>query len=151
MCLAKFRISRKIHGSLLIRLDMDSNLWRIFFEVSIDTLGEGSTLAALSPSWCSWTTFDRLKEDAGYWTSGLPNRADLRETYLADGGTWGQPFHYSSLAHIVIPRTFFWERVAPGSYENGEKSQAIGALSSALESAGVTHRLTELVLEIKLY
>lgn len=130
---------------------MNPSQWRTFFELSIDVLGEGASLHLLSPSWCSWTTFERLNEDAGYWTSGLPMRTDHRETHIADGGTWGQPFLYSSLAHIVIPANFYWERVEPGAFENGRKSQDIGQLSVALDSANIPHRLTGLVLEIKLY
>lgn len=130
---------------------MDSKLWRAFFEISHDVLGEGSSIAALSQSWCSWTTFDRLKVDAGYWSSGLPKRTDLSETYVGDKGAWTQPFLYASLAHLIVPGTFYWERIAPGSYENGEKFQAIEDLSRALTTVGLPHRLTDLVLEIKLY
>lgn len=65
---------------------------------------------------------------------------------------WQQPFAYSDLAHIIIPKTFVWER-----YENEKwqeyvsETQRIELLSEALAAKGINHRLTELMLEIKLY
>lgn len=63
----------------------------------------------------------------------------------------GQPFRYSDLAHIVIPREFFWETGALSSYRNGTWHQDIAALSTELTALGIDHRLTEIVLEVKLY
>lgn len=106
----------------------------------------------MSESWCAWTTYRRIGEDFGYWTSGLPALEDIGATGIADGGVWGQPFSYSELAHVVIPRTFYWEsRTAAGQFESGLRSQDIDELSFRLSAAGVEHRATDLVLEIKLY
>ena len=63
-----------------------------------------------------------------------------------------QPFMYSDLAHFIIPARFYWERIeGPGEFQNGYKSQDIRALSRELEVLGVPHRVTERVLEVKLY
>jgi hypothetical protein len=85
-----------------------------------------------------------------YWTGGLPAEEDLDETGTKDSGVWGQPFLYRQLAHIVIPREFFWEIIRP-DYTNGTKTQDIARLSQELTRISIPHRLTELVLEIKLY
>ena len=55
---------------------------------------------------CAWTLFDRLSSDLHYWTCGLPALNDVGDTHIKDSGVWGQPFLYSSLAHIVVPRHF---------------------------------------------
>jgi len=106
----------------------------------------------MSESWCAWTTYRRIGEDFGYWTSGLPAIEDIGAIGIADGSVWGQPFSYSELVHVVIPRTFYWEsRTAAGQFESGLRSQDIDELSSRLSAAGIEHRATALVLEIKLY
>jgi hypothetical protein len=98
-----------------------------------------------SNTWCSWTTFRRLTEsDAGYWTAGLPNAEDIGESYIKDGGVWGQPFFYSEIAHLIVPGTFV-------DLDTGTvKSQDIERLSRELK-AGVPCNLTAGVLEIKLF
>jgi hypothetical protein len=130
---------------------MSNEEWRTFLCICSRVLGAGAWNAAQSQSWCAWTTFDRLTSDCGYWTAGVPAETDLLETYTVDGGPWRQPFSYQSIAHIVIPREFYWETIAPGHYENGNKVQDIQRLSKELTAAGIAHRLTDLVLEIKLY
>ena len=130
---------------------MDDVLWRSFFDTCARILGMGSRNAWQSLSWCSWTTFDRLACDAGYWTCGFPDSSELGESWIADGGTWGQPFAYYQLAHIIVPARFYWERHCADGFQTGTKSQPIAELSRALLDAGVPHRLTEAVLEIKLY
>ena len=130
---------------------MDDILWRKFFSACAAILGPGSHKADLSASWCSWTTFARLCDDAGYWTCGVPAESELMETFIADGGTWGQPFSYSQLAHIIIPAEFYWDVVKPGDFQSGYKKQHLALLSQELSAKGVPHRLTDRVLEIKLY
>lgn len=125
--------------------------WKTFFLICVECLGAGDQLASRSQSWCAWTTYRRIGEDFGYWTCGLPSAKDLGEAGIADGGVWGQPFSYSELAHIVIPRTFYWESRGASSFESGMRSQDIEELSSRLSAAGIEHRATDLVLEIKLY
>jgi len=130
---------------------MTNREWRSFFSICTRVLGSGSSLAAQSESWCAWTTFGSLRNSVHYWTAGLPAEADLEEIGTADRGPWGQPFPYKDLAHIIIPREFHWEIIAPGQFKNGARLQDIAVLSAELKSAGIRHRLTELVLEIKLY
>ncbi|HYM44245.1 MAG TPA: hypothetical protein VET46_15915 [Steroidobacteraceae bacterium] len=125
--------------------------WRTFFLICAQVLGPGEFNAAASRSWCAWTTFDRLTSDTGYWTAGLPGEEHLMETYTVDGGPWMQPFSYQSLAHVVIPREFYWETVRPGHFDHGTKQQDIATLSRKLSESRIRHRLTELVLEVKLY
>ena len=128
--------------------EMSSEKWHAFFVTCAELLGPGDQHG----SWCAFTTFQRLVDDAGYWTNGLPLKADISPTHIGDCSVWGQPFAYADLAHIVIPKTFVWER-----YENGEwteyvtQTQDIALLSKDLDAKSINHRLTNLVLEIKLY
>ena len=124
---------------------MSAAQWKRFFQICAEVLGKGNWRIELSNSWCSFTTFRRLSEsDAGYWTNGLPNSEDIYDSYIGDGGVWGQPFQYSELAHILIPRTFMTD--------NGkEKSQNLEALAARLSAEKLPFRKTEIVLEIKLY
>jgi hypothetical protein len=128
--------------------EMSADKWHAFFTTCAEVLGPGDQHG----SWCAFTTFDRLARDVGYWTYGLPVKSDIWPDHIGDGGVWGQPFGYADIAHIVIPKTFVWER-----YENSEwqdyvtEAQDIKRLSNALDAKSVGHRLTGLVLEIKLY
>jgi len=130
---------------------MNDAKWKSFFLICAERLGKGDPLASRSESWCAWTTFRRISEEFGYWTAGLPQVDEIRETFIADGSTWGQPFSYSELAHIVIPRTFYWESYSERGFESGLRSQKIDELSAGLLDTGIEHRLTNLVLEVKLY
>ena len=130
---------------------MNDQQWRMFFEAAARVLGKGHYVANMSESWCAWTTFDRLATDAGYWTAGLPNADELRETYIADAGTWGQPFSYHELAHLIVPRTFEQEFVEDGHYRSVQRQQDIEELSRQLREHDLNHRKTDLVLEIKLF
>ena len=130
---------------------MDSNDWKTFFLVCAEILGRGSSVAAQSDSWCSWTTFARLNEDTGYWMSGLPKQKEIADAGIADGGTWGQPFSYSDLAHVLIPRSFYWESSSENGFKSGVRKQDIDAVALRLQEQKINHRLTDLVLEIKLY
>jgi hypothetical protein len=130
---------------------MNNTLWYLFFKSCAELLGPGCHEPDLSESWCSWTTFDRLEDDAGYWTCAMPKESELNETYIADGGTWGQPFRYCEIAHVIVPAHFRWERVINQELTFGVKNQRIADLSRLLESREVPHRTTERVLEIKLY
>lgn len=130
---------------------MNDKQWRTFFQICGAVLGRGSGAAINSDSWCAWTTFQRLETDAGYWTCGVPHAAELGATSIADGGTWGQPFQYRDLAHVIIPGIFEQETVAGGEYRCNRKEQDIQTLSRLLSEQGVPHRKTDLVLEIKLF
>ena len=130
---------------------MNDKKWQLFFTTAIDVLGEGDYRLSYTPSWVSWTTFTRLVTDAGYWTTGLPRKNEILGTYIADGGIWGQPFLYSDLAHLIIPNKFYWEAPPGPEFVCGYKEQNISLLSAELNKSDVAHRLTDKVLEIKLY
>ena len=127
---------------------MSNEHWRTFFLICAQTLGPGNSHAWASQSWCTWTSFGNFLH---YWSAGLPAESELDSEGTRDGGTWGQPFNYQDIAHIAIPADFYWERIAPGAFSSGTKRQNLDALSSALEAAGIEHRKTELVLELKFY
>ena len=133
---------------------MTDQHWKMFFEACANVLGsDGHRDPARSTTWCAWTLFDRLSSDLHYWTCGLPAFKDVGDTHIKDSGVWGQPFLYSELAHVVIPRRFDWESgdFSDDTRAYGVKVQDIDAVSKVLSSIGVAHRLTDLVLEIKLY
>jgi hypothetical protein len=103
-------------------------------------------------SWCCWTTFGRLECDTLYWSGELPVEAELDMTSVADGGSWGQPFRYREIAHIIIPRTFCEEHPSGGGeFTQWHHEQDIGGLSKALNSQGVDHNLLPFCVELKLY
>jgi hypothetical protein len=130
---------------------MNPAQWHQFFLAASEVLGPGSHVARFSESWCSWTTFDRLLLDAGYWGAGIPARRDIFETHIGDGGVWGQPFSFEALAHLVVPREFYWESGPNEEFQHGTRAQPITALSEKLVQLRVPHRLTDLVLEVKCY
>jgi hypothetical protein len=127
------------------------NEWFRFFTACARLLGRGASTAVDSDSWCAWTTFAALQESVHYWSAGLPAESELSSIGTTDGGTWGQPFAYSSLAHLIVPARFRWERISSTGFTQGVKRQDIARLSQELTAGGVQHRLTELVLEIKLF
>lgn len=129
---------------------MTDQQWLVFFKICARILGPGDHRPTERGSWCAWTTFASLQEQLHYWSAGLPRESELGATGVADGGTWGQPFSYQDIAHIVIPREVYWEVAAP-DFTHGSKLQDIQRLSSELDAARLQHRLTELVLEVKLY
>ncbi len=130
---------------------MEDHLWRSLLLAARRILGPGESLSWGSTSWCAFTTFSSLQDLCVYWHCGLPSEHELLESYVADGGTWGQPFQYGDLAHIIFPASFRWERVFEGVYSEGTKTQPIGELAEELVRLGVPHRLTDLVLEVKVY
>lgn len=130
---------------------MSDDEWKTFFQLGASILADGPTVAKPCETWCAWTTFRRLTDDAGYWTGGFPKLPDIANTNIQDGGVWMQPFSYSELAHIIIPRRFRWESAPGPDYATGTHEQNVDALSEQLITGGILHRLTDLVLEIKLY
>lgn len=128
--------------------------WRSFFFACVECLKPGDFKRSPSPdaSWCAYTTFSRLGSDAGYWTSGVPLAEDIGECGINDGGVWGQPFAYDDIAHVIIPRTIYWEDIREGRWlSDGHAVQDIDSLSLALKAKGIEHHLTARVLEIKCY
>jgi hypothetical protein len=123
----------------------------LLFTEACRLFGRGEYRERFSETWCSWTTFARLQSDAGYWTSGLPNAPEVLDTYIRDGGTWGQPFLYAHIAHLIIPRQFFWDHAEPGHYESGYKYQDVEALAASLSGSGIPFRISPYAFEVKLY
>ena len=131
---------------------MTDEQWNAFFIACADILGPGNWLALHSESWCAYTTFTRLNDDVGYWTMGLPSLEDIADTHIKDGGVWGQPCSFAHLAHIIIPRKFGWSTDGTDQpYRAGSRNQNIDTLSRRLSEQGILHRVTDLLLEIKLY
>ena len=130
---------------------MTNAQWQEFLKTARRILGQGAPVSWASKSWCAWTTFQSLSSDINYWKSGLPDEHDIYESYTADGGVWGQPFHYEQIAHFIIPAQFYWEKIENKEFIHGHRQQNISELSQELTTLGIPHRLTELVLEIKLY
>jgi len=131
---------------------MEDKDWVTFFTICAATLGKGNRAARWSETWCAWSTFNRQIEDTGYWTSGLPNIEDLTEKSIKDSpSVWGQPFFFSEIAHIIVPRQFYWESEAGPDFQFGYKPQDIRAVAEKLKAHNIAHRLTENILEVKLY
>ena len=136
---------------------MNHDMWKVFFETCATILGAGCHNRITSESWCAWTTFDRLTDDCQYWSGGIPALEDIDETTIKDSGVWGQPFHYEQLAHIIIPKSFYWEISEKNiendgyKFEQGNKIQNIELLSKSLTEKNIPHRLTNLLLEVKFY
>ncbi|TFV92317.1 hypothetical protein E4K72_19810 [Oxalobacteraceae bacterium OM1] len=126
--------------------------WKLFFLICAKVLGAGRPAPGQTKSWCAWTTFRRLSEDAGYWGAELPKESDICSTHIADGGPWGQPFEYAEIAHVLVPARFSLE-VGAGTpnWRVDDGKQDLDRLSAALHDAGIPHRKTEMVLEIKCY
>ena len=136
---------------LALGAHMNDKDWRTFLTVARNILGKGEAYTWASECWCAWTTFSSLSHELTYWKKGLPDVSELQESKTSDGGLWGQSFQYSDIAHFIIPAQFYWERVINGNFSSGYKSQDINKLSEALKTCGISHRLTDSVLEIKLY
>lgn len=87
-----------------------------------------------------------------YWAKGLPDEIELLEKYTLDGGLWSQSYQYQDLAHFIIPARFYWEKYdEEKGFKSGYKNQNIKYLSEELNTQNIVHRLTDKVLEIKLY
>ena len=130
---------------------MTDEQWRLFLFTCSQVLGAGQPQAWRSNSWCAWTTFESLVTSLHYWAAGIPAERDLGATGTTDGGAWGQPFSYKSLAHVIVPREFYWERQSGEGFEHGTRRQDLGRLSAELKRQQVPHRATELVVEVKLF
>ncbi|WP_243374120.1 hypothetical protein [Geotalea sp. SG265] len=130
---------------------MDDDKWRQTLQCCRRILGRGSWNPHLSESWCAYTTFSSLEHGIHYWSCGFPEEDECLDDKTVDGGLWSQSFHYQDLAHLVVPAKFYWEEYIDGKFEFGFKNQKITELSEELKKLKVPHRLTDLVLEIKLY
>jgi hypothetical protein len=125
--------------------------WKNFLAICRRLLGKGDWDSLTSDSWCAFTTFSSLSHGIYYWNCGFPDEVELLENCTVDGGLWRQSFRYEDLAHIVIPKCFYWEGFFDGKFSTGYKSQNLEKLSNELDAHGIVYRKTELVLEIKVY
>lgn len=107
---------------------MNPAQWHQFFLVASEVLGPGSHVARFSESWCSWTTFDRLLVDAGYWAAGIPARRDIFETHIGDGGVWGQPFVRGACTPCSPSRVLLGDRSQRRVSARNESSSGPGRL-----------------------
>ncbi len=126
--------------------------WKIFLKTARRILGKGASQTWASDSWCAFTTFSSLEHQLTYWKNGLPDENEILEKQTLDGGLWTQSFQYQDLAHFIIPAKFYWEKVSTEcGFESGYKEQDIKKLSTELDKQKISHRLTDKLLEIKLY
>jgi hypothetical protein len=130
---------------------MNNKEWKIFLSICRETLGKGAWDSFHSESWCAYTTFSSLENGIYYWNCGFPDQNYFGDTHILDGGLWRQSFKYSDLAHIIIPKTFYWEIISENRFESGTKIQDLNMLSKRLIESNILHRKTDLILEIKLY
>lgn len=131
---------------------MKNQEWRDLLIIARRLLGPGEAVAWASDSWCAWTTFTSLEHHLTYWARGLPQEKDLLLDRTADGSLWMQSFLYSDIAHLIIPAQFYWERQdETNGFVIGYKTQDIKTLSALLSDTKIGHRITDKVLEVKLY
>lgn len=124
--------------------------WQVFLKTCRRVLGKGAWEPSLSESWCAFTTFNSLQHGIHYWSCGFPEETEILDTHTVDGGLWRQPFAYDDLAHVIVPKTFYWE-TTDGKFDSGYKEQDLDAVSKELSELGIQHRKTDLLLEVKLY
>jgi hypothetical protein len=136
--------------SLIVRRHMHTQEWIRFFDLCNELLGEGSHSLYHSQNWCSWITFDRITRDAGYWKCGLPRSGEYGDTGILDGGTWGQPFEYTSIAHLIIPSKFEFSDMYQGQFAHKEIEQNILGLSLKLHEEKIDHVISNWALELRL-
>jgi hypothetical protein len=129
---------------------MNNNDWKLCLTICRQVLGKGDWNPYLSESWCAFTTFSSLTHGIHYFSCGFPSENEFLETRTSDGGLWRQSFKYNDLAHLVVPKTFYWE-ISENGFQSGYKEQNISELSVILKAKGIEHRITDLVLEVKLY
>lgn len=131
---------------------MKDSEWKIFLTTASQILGKGYNVSWASESWCAFTTFASLEHNLHYWTNGIPGEGELSDNCTKDGGLWRQSFYYQDIAHFIIPKKFYWEkRHKDKGFQSGYKEQNIALLSSELKNFSINHRLTDKILEIKLY
>lgn len=129
---------------------MTNEEWKLTLLTCSDFLGWGDSDPYLSNSWAAVTTFSSLEHGVTYFNCGFPRVEDYLDTGTRDGGVWRQVFRYDDLAHLIVPRKFYWERTLHG-FESGFKSQDIDGLSAQLRQLKISHFVNKWVLEIKLY
>ncbi|MBS9783616.1 MAG: hypothetical protein KGV46_03585 [Pasteurella sp.] len=129
---------------------MQKNNWKEVFTLCNEVLGSGSHSREASVNWCAWTTFSSLEEGVFYWESGIPSKNEIYENYVGEG-VWKQPFLYEDLAHLIIPRTFYWERVSGTEFRSGYKKQGIEELALAFNTTDISYSLSKYWFEIRLF
>lgn len=104
---------------------------------------------AESGSWCSFTTFDRMQSDWGYWQMPLPTLPEIYDSYAGHGPHWSQYFYYRQIAHFIVPRQMTQEMYRPTRAIS--LVQDVDTLSHALSQQAIPHRITPHGLEICCY
>ena len=131
---------------------MNDSDWKYFLKAARKILGKGATQSWASDSWCAFTTFSSLEHLLIYWAKGLPDETELLDKQTLDGGLWSQSFQYQDLAHFIIPARFYWEKYdEDNGFQSGYKNQNIKTLSEELKKKNIVHRITDKILEIKLF
>lgn len=125
--------------------------WRNFLRICSDHIYKEGVDEPFFWSWCSWTTYSRLKRDSGYWTAPLPLAEELLENSILDGGMWAQPFFYDELAHVIIPKIYTFSKLIDGLPCLMEKNQDIAGISEILKTENIPHNISEYALDMKLY
>lgn len=127
---------------------MTSRQWRSVFEACWRVLGKGASGEMPRPSWCAWTTFERLGHDAGSWLAPLPEPEFILDNGIARGSAWERPVAYAELARLVVPARFY--RAPGGEWpEAAYVEQDLAALARALSEEDLPHRRDDYVLEVK--
>lgn len=128
---------------------MPTKNWKLIFTLCHQTLVANNSNNA-KDSYCAWTTFDRLESAVHYWDGRLPAMADIQDNHIAEG-FWSQPFLYESLAHLIIPKKVFWEKVTKTDYSQGEFLQDVETLAQEFDKHKISYLLSNYWLEIKLF
>jgi hypothetical protein len=122
--------------------------WMAFFKISSKILYDNINYDDGPECWCSWTTFERLQRDSGYWTSPFPIENDITEWGIRDSGTWMQPFPFWDIAHVIIPSSFTYDDFEKGIFRKS-KFQNIKHLSDQLNNIGIEHGINDYYLDVK--
>lgn len=81
----------------------------------------------------------------------LPRKGEYGDTGVFDGGnTWGQPFEFTSIAHLMIPSKFEFSDIYKGEFVYKETEQNILELSRRLQEEQINHFISCWALELRL-
>lgn len=116
-------------------LPMTDAHWRRFFTCCTQVLGGPQG----REGWMAWTTYQRLLDDAGYWTGGFPAQLEDSRFRVDSPSTRGE-FFYGELAHVIVPRRYRLRGLGGGYAEQDLQclSDALGALHIGHDCSGVS-------------
>ena len=81
----------------------------------------------------------------------MVRKTELAAANTLDGGTWGQPFLYKEIAHLIIPRRFQWVSSVSSQFVQTEHRQDVDAISAKLEELSIPHELSGYALQVRLF